>query len=138
MPLKVLHRSTLVGTMAFAAALAFVVSGATGASTSRLRGQNFFSNCYFSHISPDDPIVYPNQPGVSHSHTFFGSKSTNAASTLKTLLASPTTCRRSADTAAYWVPTLYSNGAVVEPTKGSAYFVLHAREMHAFPAGLKI
>jgi Domain of unknown function (DUF1996) len=130
------------------AVIAIAIAGATvavgarpnanAAQSSRLRGQNFFSNCYFSHISADDPIVYPNQPGVSHSHTFFGSKTTNAASTLKTLLVSPTTCRRSADTAAYWVPTLYSNGTVVRPTKGSAYFVLRAREMHAFPAGLKI
>jgi hypothetical protein len=117
-------------------ALALCASGVARAP--RLRGQNFFSNCYFSHISPDDPIVYPNQPGVSHSHTFFGAKTTNASSTLKSLVASATTCRRSADTAAYWVPTLYANGAVVKATKGSAYFVLHAREMHAFPAGLKM
>lgn len=34
------------------------------------------SNCYFSHISADDPIVYPGQPGVSHSHTFFGAVTT--------------------------------------------------------------
>jgi hypothetical protein len=112
---------------------------ASAARAARLHGQNFFSNCSFSHIASDDPIVYPNQPGVSHSHTFFGSKSTGAASTAETLRASPTTCRRSADTAAYWVPTLYSGGVAVKPTKGSAYFVLRSRgEMHAFPAGLKI
>jgi Domain of unknown function (DUF1996) len=76
---------------------------------------------------------------VSHSHTFFGSRSTNAFSTIRSLRASPTTCRRTADTAAYWVPTLYSDGHVVEPTKASAYFVLRGRrEMHAFPAGLKV
>jgi hypothetical protein len=121
-------------------AAAVLASGAasTSAARERLRGQNFFSNCYFSHISPDDPIVYPRQPGVSHSHTFFGSKTTNAGSTLRTLRASATTCRRNPDTAAYWVPTLYSKGEVVEPTKGSAYFVLRGYEMHAFPPGLKI
>src|SRR5213596_2854490 len=104
------------------AALAVALAGAVAAAAatdSRLHGQNFFSNCYFSHIGPDDPIVYPNQPGVSHSHTFFGAKSTNAASTVKSLRASPTTCKRGGDTAAYWVPTLYSNGVPVQPTKGS-------------------
>ena len=122
-----------------AASLMAVAAAASAASASRLHGQNFFSNCYFSHIARDDPIVYPNQPGVSHSHTFFGSKSTNAASTAKTLRASPTTCRRKADTAAYWVPTLYADGDPVKPTKGSAYFVLRARgAMHVFPPGLKI
>lgn len=121
-----------------AVAAALSLGGTAAASHLRLRGQNFFSNCYLTHISSDDPIVYPGQPGVSHSHSFFGSKSTNAASTSETLRASATTCRRSADTAAYWVPTLYANGVAVRPTKGSAYFVLRAREMHAFPAGLKI
>jgi hypothetical protein len=118
---------------------ALAVSVGAAASNARLRGQNFFSNCYFSHIATDDPIVYPRQPGVSHSHTFFGSKSTDAASTAKSLRASTTTCRRTADTAAYWVPSLYWNGAIVKPTKGSAYFVLKSRgQMHPFPAGLKI
>lgn len=122
-----------------AAALVLLPATASAADASRLHGQNFFSNCYVSHMSRDDPIVYPNQPGVSHSHTFFGSKSINAASTAMTLRTSQTTCRRSADTAAYWVPTLYSDGLPVRPTKGSAYFVLRARgAMHAFPAGLKI
>jgi hypothetical protein len=127
--------------VAAVAVIAEAVMGADGhtARASRLHGQNFFSNCYFSHMARDDPIVYPNQPGVSHSHTFFGSESTNAASTATTLRASPTTCRRRADTAAYWVPTLYADGVPVKPTKGSAYFVLRSRgEMHAFPAGLKI
>jgi hypothetical protein len=128
--------------VAIVAACAIGVAAAATVSTaasSRLRGQNFFSNCYFSHIAADDPIVYPRQPGVSHSHTFFGSKSTDAASTVKSLRTSPTTCRLHADTAAYWVPTLYSGGAVVKPTKGSAYFVLKSiGAMRAFPAGLKI
>jgi hypothetical protein len=126
----------LLASLALAAAAATMVAAA---SASRLHGQNFFSNCYVSHISRDDPIVYPNQPGVSHSHTFFGSKSTSASSTAKTLRVSPTTCRRKADTAAYWAPTLYADGVAVKPTKGSAYFVLRARgAMHAFPQGLKI
>jgi Domain of unknown function (DUF1996) len=132
---------TVVGTAVLMVAAWALATGAEARSgrLGPLRGQNFFSNCYFSHIAADDPIVYPNEAGVSHSHTFFGSKSTNAASTARTLRASPTTCRRSADTAAYWVPTLYLRDVPVKPTKGSAYFVLRSRgDMHPFPAGLKI
>jgi len=128
-------RLVRITAVALAAAAA---TASAAASPQRLHGQNFFSNCFFSHVAPDDPIVYPDQPGHSHSHTFFGAKTTNAWSTLRSLVASHTTCRRSADTAAYWVPTLYSDGRIVKPTKGSAYFVLHARTMRAFPAGLKM
>jgi hypothetical protein len=59
--------------------LVSLFSGSAAGAESRLRGQNFFSNCYLSDIASDDPIVYPGQPGVSHSHTFFGSRSTNFA-----------------------------------------------------------
>ncbi len=34
--------------------------------------------CRFSHFKPDDPIVLPKFPGLSHNHTFFGNQSTNA------------------------------------------------------------
>jgi uncharacterized protein DUF1996 len=120
------------------AALVLTLAATATAGQPRLRGTNFFSNCSFSHISADDPIVYPGQPGVSHSHTFFGAVTTNANSTIASLRNSRTTCRRPGDTAAYWAPTLYADGVPVKPTKGSAYYVLRARELHAFPAGLKI
>lgn len=120
------------------AALLLTLAGTAAGGQPRLHGMNFFSNCYFSHISADDPIVYPRHPGVSHSHTFFGAATTNAGSTIASLRNSRTTCRRRGDTAAYWVPTLYADGVAVKPTKGSAYFVLRARGMHAYPAGLKI
>src|SRR2546421_11526222 len=97
-----LRRAAVLGAFTVGVGGVLALSGGAGAGPSRLHGQNFFSNCYFSHIAPDDPIVFPNEPGVSHSHTFFGSRSTNAFSTVDTLRASPTTCRRSADTAAYW------------------------------------
>jgi len=42
---------------------------------------NFVSLCRFSHTAPDDPIVFPAQPGLSHDHTFFGNTTTSADST---------------------------------------------------------
>jgi hypothetical protein len=40
----------------------------SGAAPRGLHGNNFFSNCYFSHTAPDDPIVHPRRPGRSHAH----------------------------------------------------------------------
>ena len=34
--------------------------------------------CTPTHQLPDDPIVYPNQPGAAHMHQFIGNPSTNA------------------------------------------------------------
>ena len=43
----------------------------------------FVTRCTFSHRLADDPIVRPGQPGASHSHDFFGNRTTNANSTLE-------------------------------------------------------
>ena len=45
------------------------------------------SVCDYSHSLKDDPIVYPGQPGVSHLHDFYGNTTTNAYSTIASLLA---------------------------------------------------
>ena len=82
-------------------------------SRADLVGVNFVESCRFSHRSPDDPIVFPGKPGASHDHTFVGNRSTNASSTFGSLRSSGTTCMRAADTAAYWVPTLYQGANAV-------------------------
>ena len=105
------------------------------------REGSFTSGCGYSHRLPDDPIVKPNQPGASHSHDFFGARSTNAFSTYDTLRASSTTCSRASDTAAYWVPTLYENGIAVRPSNMRAYYTARGKSALAikpFPAGLRI
>jgi Domain of unknown function (DUF1996) len=111
----------------------------TSAAPPKLHGNNFFANCRFSHTSNDDPIVYPGEPGRSHSHTFFGNKSTNADSTVASLRAAETTCRPPADKAAYWAPTLFQDGREVRPAKGQFYYVLRSYDrMRAFPPGLRM
>ena len=64
--------------------------------------------CSVSHMSNDDPIVYPNQPGASHSHTFFGNTSTNSKSDLMNLIATGnSTCNGGImNKSAYWVPSM--------------------------------
>jgi hypothetical protein len=124
--------------MVLVAALAAAASSAAG-SPQKLHGNNFFSNCRFSHVSNDDPIVHPGHPGASHSHTFFGNTSTDASSTVGRLRRAATTCKPATDTAAYWVPTLYQNGREVRPSKAQLYYVLRGYDqMHPFPPGLRV
>ena len=122
------------------AATALVASGASaGSRKNPFTFVNFVSACGFAHRAPDDPIVYPNRPGVSHNHSFVGNISTSARSTLATLRASGTTCVRRADTAAYWMPTLVDNGTPVAPRGALIYYRrLTYAQVQPFPAGLKI
>ncbi len=97
--------------------------------------------CSFSHRAKNDPIVHPDMPGMSHSHDFFGNNSTNAHSTLSSLLGKSTSCSLRSDTAAYWVPTLYKHGHKVRPTKATIYYrtqIDGGAAVHAFPPGLKM
>jgi hypothetical protein len=104
-----------------------------------LKGVNFVNACGFSHRRGDDPIVYPGRPGLSHDHTFVGNVSTNAFSNVTSLRAARTTCSRSGDTAAYWMPTLVVNGLAVEPRGATIYYRRKTLEpVRAFPAGLKM
>src|SRR5919204_1805239 len=122
-----------------AAPASAVVAGAAAPQPHKLHGNNFFSNCRYSHTAADDPIVLPGLPGRSHSHTFFGNVTTGADSTLASLRAGATTCKPRTDHAAYWVPTLYQNGREVRPMKAQLYYVLRGYdEMHPFPPGLRI
>ena len=85
---------------------------------------------------PDDPIVFPRQPGRSHDHTYFGARSTDAFSTPASLREDGrTTCRLRADTAAYWAPTLLVDGRAVEPLAVVAFYVRRTgpRSTHSRP-----
>lgn len=87
----------------------------------------FDLNCAYSHSLPDDPIVYPKQPGASHLHDFFGNKTTNAFTTVASgsqpLIGKPTTCQNTNDHAAYWAPAAYINGNRLLPMNIKAYYV---------------
>jgi hypothetical protein len=105
----------------------------------QLQGVNFVGSCAFSHMAMDDPIVYPGQPGASHDHSFVGNTTTNAFSTLQTLRAGSTTCRRAGETAAYWMPTLLLNGQMVAPSGATIYYRRKTlTRVRAFPAGFKM
>src|SRR5206468_12171925 len=64
--------------------------------------------CTAGQVLPDDPIVYPGQPGKSHLHQFYGNEDANAYSTFASLRAKGTsTCNRgpqAANRSGYWMP----------------------------------
>ncbi|HUG23381.1 DUF1996 domain-containing protein [Piscinibacter sp.] len=110
--------------------------GSTGSSVDIVRsttelpvpteGGAFRTTCRYSHMASDDPIVFPNQPGRSHLHTFFGNTGTNADSTASSLQTSGnSTCRGgTVNRTAYWVPSMIDTrtGAPVKPKDSQFYY----------------
>ncbi len=99
------------------------------------------SLCEFSHRRPDDPIVYPNQPGASHLHDFFGNRSTDANSDYSTLRANASTCDDPDNRSAYWTPTVYENGRALTPEIAKVYYRSDStglNRVQPFPPGLRM
>jgi len=92
------------------------VTGAQG------RVPQFLVECPYSHTLADDPIVYPNEPGESHQHVFFGNATADAASTYESLLRGTSNCDQPEDTASYWAPALYDGATMQPPRKAVAYY----------------
>lgn len=80
--------------------------------------------CGPGHLSYDDPIVYPGQPGKAHLHQFFGNLEANAHSTYASLRASgESTCHNELNRSAYWMPAMLDGkGHVVRPDFVSIYY----------------
>jgi len=133
-------RNRVLFLVASLAALTAVAGASALPHAKSAAGVNFVGNCRFSHMAMDDPIVFPGQPGASHNHSFVGNVSTSAFSTVDSLRAAATTCRRPGETAAYWMPTLYLDGNPVTPTGATIYYRRGRTNAHirAFPAGLKM
>jgi hypothetical protein len=136
---------------AVAAAIAVLVLVAAGvviharsdsaAALTRSRGR-LVVECHASHSAPDDPIVFPGQPGLSHMHDFFGAAEVDAFSTAESLEGGPTTCEIKQDRASYWAPALYHDGEKIDPASSDAYYraapgVDHTT-VQSLPYGLKI
>lgn len=113
-----------------------VIAGPQGADA------QFVVECGFSHAAPDDPIVYPNEPGASHLHVFFGNTLTDAFSTVDVLATGETTCNQPADLASYWAPALLRDGVVQTPVKSVAYYRagidVPVTEVEPYPYGLRM
>lgn len=88
----------------------------------------FRFTCAAGHLSRNDPIVYPGQPGKSHLHQFFGNTGTDANSTYQSLRTTGgSTCTRSTgdspQRSAYWMPAMLDGvGNVVKPDWMNTYY----------------
>ena len=79
--------------------------------------------CAPSHLSYDDPIVYPDQPGKSHLHLFFGNDRSDASSTYKSLRSSGSSTCGLLNRSAYWMPAMLDgHGHVVLPNFATVYY----------------
>lgn len=100
---------------------------------------SFKVTCPWTHTLPDDPIVFPGQPGASHIHDFFGNVATNANSTRDTMLIGRTACGDWDDAAGYWSPSGYLNGVQIIPLLQRIYYFGDANQsVETIPADLKM
>jgi hypothetical protein len=78
--------------------------------------------CNVAKFAFDDPIVYQNQPGVSHLHQFFGNTAVNAFTTADSIanVGNGTCSGGIANRTGYWTPAMVdANGQIVAPTDWS-------------------
>jgi Domain of unknown function (DUF1996) len=100
------------------------------------KGPYYAIGCAFSHRNNDDPVVFPGEPGKSHSHTYIGNRSVDAATTPASLLGGRSTCESQFDSSAYWMPTLFVGEDDITPLT-SIFYVNRSRErIVATPKGL--
>lgn len=144
------------GWMAMAAAT--LVAGCAGgtASTARLddgpdpqrrgpqgRVAQFIVECDLSHLAYDDPIVFPDSPGESHLHQFFGNTMVDADPDYDRVAGASTSCEQALDTASYWAPALLdADGNRVDTLGMTAYYRpgsgVEPEDVVAYPPGLML
>jgi hypothetical protein len=121
-------------------------SAGSSVEAARARGPQggvaqFVVECAPSHQAFDDPIVWPDQPGASHLHEFFGNAAVGASPDPASADGAATSCDQPRDTASYWAPALLSaDGTRVEPLELVAYYRpapgIDATTLVAYPPGL--
>lgn len=106
----------------------------------------FRTECDFSHMTKDDPIVFPGKPGAAHLHSFFGNTASNASSTQSSIRnTGNSTCRGGiANRSSYWVPSLVdAQGKPVPPITIDVYYKsgyngIAPQAIQPFPSGLRV
>ncbi|QYU68912.1 DUF1996 domain-containing protein [Leptolyngbya sp. 15MV] len=80
--------------------------------------------CKPSHLSYDDPIIYPGQKGRAHLHMFFGNTMADANSDYTSLRTTgESTCNNALNRSAYWIPALLNGrGQVIQPEAIAIYY----------------
>ncbi|GAA2539026.1 hypothetical protein GCM10010435_02880 [Winogradskya consettensis] len=115
----------------------------TNVPSNNVRVAEFNASCTLSHSAKDDAIVFPNMPGASHMHTFLGNNSTDAATTLQSLMANTSSsCKPADDHSAYWIPQLQeADGTPVELEGVTVYYGSRLKDTTKtmpFPQGFRM
>jgi Domain of unknown function (DUF1996) len=78
----------------------------------------------WTHIAKDDPIVFPNQPGKSHLHMFFGNARVDAATTRATIRrdCQSASAGGTVNCSGYWIPALLDAANRVIPARESLVY----------------
>lgn len=141
-----MNRRRLYGAIS---ALALVVGGCGGSGADTASGPpdlpdhrgRMVTTCTPSHTAPDDPLLYPGEPGAAHLHEFFGNVAVDAHSDVADVADADTTCETQADRASYWVPALLDEDGARVPTTGAAVYYRAGRavdpdDVVPYPHGL--
>ena len=120
----------------------FAISAFFGASSAHAVGQ-FIIKLNPSHVSFDDPIVFPGQPGAAHAHEFVGNKTTNAFSTYESMVGQATSSvNEPQDSSAQWFQEFYfANGQKVNLRLAFRYYTNRpsgSNPIRPFPPNLKM
>lgn len=85
---------------------------------------DFRTFCLPTHMSFDDPIVFPGKPGVSHGHVFFGNSLTDYSSTPGSIATTGgSSCRGGImNRTAYWAPIMLNGTTAIKPYGMTVYY----------------
>jgi hypothetical protein len=103
------------------------------------------TDCRFSHMAFDDPIVFPGQPGRSHLHAFYGNTRAYADMTTTANGAASTCSGGQANNSAYWAPAMIdtATGAPIVSNYLQIYYKtgyhgVTPQMIQPFPDGLRM
>ena len=106
----------------------------------------FVTNINFSHRATADPLVAPGNPNFWHAHDFFVNPSTDAYSTVESLMAvDGSNAAPTSNESVYWIPSMINEttGEYVTPLDSSiAYYSIRKpfdpNKLEVMPTGLSV
>ncbi len=114
---------------------------APAATPTHPQGQ-FRISCAPAFWAPDDPILFPAQPGASHLHMFFGNTTVNAATNAEQLAnVGGSTCQAGElNRSSYWIPAMLdADENIVVPEIITIYYKSHRpQDVQPLPVGLEM
>jgi hypothetical protein len=105
----------------------------------------FRFTCDFSHMSFNDPIVFPSQQGAAHLHVFFGNTAVDHNTTQESIksVGNSTCAGGTVNRTGYWIPAVVDtkDGTPLKPNKILVYYKSDATgsaNIKPYPAGLRM